>query len=155
MESSPEKINQLGSVLFMQLLGPICQAIPTGNRLIVIPDAMLDYLPFETLVAATKRGAGEVWPVYALEKYSIAYGPSASALLAVGTMNLPESHWDKTCSSLAILYSSNLRSAAATSMPGTLREGPRFDRLATASRRLTIQSEFQLSTTCMRNEDSR
>lgn len=96
LQSSLEKINRQGSVLFTQLLGPIRQAIPAGDTLIVIPDGMLDYLPFETLVAATRRSSGEIWPTYALEEYSVTYGPSASALLAVRTMNSQQTHWDKT-----------------------------------------------------------
>ena len=96
LQSSQQKINRQGSALYAELLGPIRRDIPAGDRLIVVPDGILDYLPFETLVTATKQNAGEIRPTYALETYSITYGPSASALLAVRTMNSHQIHWDKT-----------------------------------------------------------
>jgi CHAT domain-containing protein len=95
--SSLEKIDLQGAALYRTLLAPIRQAIPAGDALIIVPDGLLNYLPFETLVTGSHRDAsGEVWPTYALQKYRFAYAPSASALLAVRTMNSQASHWDKT-----------------------------------------------------------
>lgn len=95
--SSLAKINLQGTVLYRTLLAPIRQAIPAGDTLIIVPDGSLDYLPFETLVERSHRDAsGEMWPTYALQQYRFAYAPSASALLAVRTMNSQASHWDKT-----------------------------------------------------------
>ncbi|HKR28361.1 MAG TPA: CHAT domain-containing protein, partial [Acidobacteriaceae bacterium] len=65
--------------------------------LIIIPDGALDYLPFETLVTGIKRDAsGQSSPQYALERFSISYGPSASALLAVRGESPQRSEWNKS-----------------------------------------------------------
>ena len=96
LHSSLEKINRQGTALYATLLAPVRHAVPSGDKLIIIPDGSLDYLPMETLVAGLKRdAAGEIWPVYALQEYSITYGPSASALLGVRAMNSQRPQWDK------------------------------------------------------------
>lgn len=95
--SSLEKINAAGHALYVALLQPIRNAIPAGDRLIVVPDGALYYLPFETLVTGTRRdGDGQGWPTYVFERFSISYGPSGSALLALRKMNPPESGWSKS-----------------------------------------------------------
>jgi CHAT domain-containing protein len=97
LHSSLENIALHGTALYRTLLGPIRQAIPAGSSLIIIPDGPLNYLPFETLVIGSKRDPeGDVWPIYQLEQNTITYAPSASALLAVRTINSETSRWDKT-----------------------------------------------------------
>ncbi|HKR27484.1 MAG TPA: tetratricopeptide repeat protein, partial [Acidobacteriaceae bacterium] len=79
LQQSQEKIGRAGTALYMALLAPAHDSIPGGSRLIIIPDGALDYLPFETLVTGIKRDAsGQSSPQYALERFSISYGPSAS-----------------------------------------------------------------------------
>ena len=97
MQSSTTRINRLGSDLCSVLLGPIRNALPSSANVIVAPDGMLSYLPFETLVVGTRKDAsGEVRPIYALEKYRITYAPSASALAAVQALNPQRATWERT-----------------------------------------------------------
>jgi CHAT domain-containing protein len=49
-----------------------------AKRLIVIPDGILHYLPFETLRTVSANGAR-----YLIEDYALSYCPSASSLLAL------------------------------------------------------------------------
>lgn len=97
LQQSLEKIGRTGAALYTALLSPIREAIPAGVRLIIIPDGALDYLPFETLIAETKGNAtGQRSQTYALERFSISYGPSSSALLAVRALNAQENEWNKS-----------------------------------------------------------
>jgi len=52
---------------------------PSINRLIIIPDGILYYLPFETLVA--DLGGGAKGSGYLIEFYKISYAPSVSSLV--------------------------------------------------------------------------
>jgi len=49
------------------------------ENLIIIPDGILYYLPFETLIASDPNGKTEIH--YLIEKYQISYSPSSSSLL--------------------------------------------------------------------------
>jgi CHAT domain-containing protein len=55
------------------LIAPIEAALAGKKRLIIVPDGVLAYLPFETLQGATRL----------LERFSISYAPSASTLAAI------------------------------------------------------------------------
>jgi len=95
--SSIAKIDRLGAQLHSSLIRPIRNAISQGSTLIVIPDGVLSYLPFETLVTGTRRSAaGGIEPLYMLEKYRISYAPSAGALAAIRSLNSSGTDWGKT-----------------------------------------------------------
>lgn len=97
VQSSAERIDRLGSALYSTLFAPIRNAVPPGAHVIVVPDGMLGYLPFEALVTGTRRNvSGEVRPVYALERYRITYAPSASALTAIEVLNPSRNDWQKS-----------------------------------------------------------
>lgn len=49
------------------------------QNLIIIPDGILYYLPFETLIDSSQKGTSG--DVYLIEKYRISYSPSASSLM--------------------------------------------------------------------------
>ncbi|OGD10430.1 MAG: hypothetical protein A2Y86_08895, partial [Candidatus Aminicenantes bacterium RBG_13_62_12] len=49
------------------------------RNIVVIPDGILCYLPFESLALNTPSGEG---PIYMVQKYNISYAPSLSALLS-------------------------------------------------------------------------
>ncbi|HKW34185.1 MAG TPA: CHAT domain-containing tetratricopeptide repeat protein [Candidatus Acidoferrum sp.] len=84
LQASLGEIARRGNHLYTFLLQPIERAIPPGSTLLIVPDGNLGYLPFESLVEGSRRTpSGEVQPVYLLDKFAIAYGPSASALAAV------------------------------------------------------------------------
>jgi len=84
LESSLSEIQRRGKHLYGSLFRPVSNAIPPGSTLIIVPDGNLAYLPFESLIAGSRRSpSGEVQPVYMLDKFAMIYGPSASALAAV------------------------------------------------------------------------
>jgi len=54
---------------------------PGASSLIIIPDGVLHYLPFETLRIDHEDG-----PRYLIEDFTVSYGPSASSILALHSM---------------------------------------------------------------------
>lgn len=84
LQSSLSEIQRQGKNLYSALLQPVLNAIPPSSTLLIVPDGNLGYLPFESLVVGNRPApSGEVQPLYLLDKFSIAYAPSASALAAV------------------------------------------------------------------------
>lgn len=65
------KVKVEGETLFSMLLGPLSKQINAFERLIVVPDGLLNYLPFEGLVLNGQ---------YLVETHQISYVPSASML---------------------------------------------------------------------------
>ncbi len=49
------------------------------EKLIIVPDGILYYLPFGTLISSSQRGEKK----YLIEKYNITYAPSSSSLLFI------------------------------------------------------------------------
>jgi CHAT domain-containing protein/Tfp pilus assembly protein PilF len=91
------EIEPAGRKLYRSLLQPVENALVRARSLVIVPDGALDYLPFETLVLPARHGAsGENGPAYLLEKFSIVYGPSASALVVMKGMNSEEGHPPKS-----------------------------------------------------------
>ncbi len=62
---------KLGDELFRLLLGPFSGRLEAGQQLIIVPDGLLSYLPFESLVHDGR---------YLLESHPVNYVPSASVL---------------------------------------------------------------------------
>ena len=54
-------------------MAPLDKALATSRKLILVPDGALAYLPFETLLGESRL----------IERFAIAYAPSASALAAL------------------------------------------------------------------------
>jgi len=65
-----------GKRLFQELIGPVKDKIGSIQRLIVIPDGNLSFLPFEALV----EPGGDDHPQYLIKDFRISYAPSATAL---------------------------------------------------------------------------
>lgn len=66
--------------IYNEIFSPVEAQIPLKiNSLIIIPDGILYYLPFETLI--TKRSEKIATKCYLIEKYKISYAFSASSLL--------------------------------------------------------------------------
>lgn len=78
LKESLGEIRQSGAQLYKLVFAPVEAAVACCQTLIIVPDGALDYLPFEALVT----GSG-----YLAEKYGMVYGPSASALVTVRTLN--------------------------------------------------------------------
>jgi CHAT domain-containing protein/TolA-binding protein len=69
--------------LYAQLVAPLAPWLKPGQRLTIVPDGILHYLPFEALVAG---GAGQ--PRFLVEDFTIGYAPSVTvyaSLMAQGT----------------------------------------------------------------------
>lgn len=74
--------------LYDQIFRPIEQYLKEGNQLIIVPDGILHYLPFEALVTKIekkKQNRNIIFSRYKnahylIEKYAISYAPSASVL---------------------------------------------------------------------------
>lgn len=82
-----------GRQLYRVLLEPFESRLAQYRKLIIVPDNVLAYLPFETLVG-TRGGDGgneSKRDHYLVERFAIAYAPSASALAAVRAVQSPVS----------------------------------------------------------------
>jgi len=71
LERALAKQRELGEQIFRLLLGPLAERLKTGQQLLIMPDGLLYYLPFETLVRDGR---------YLIEDHEISYAPSASVL---------------------------------------------------------------------------
>lgn len=66
----------LGIALFDILLKPANKVLKTKPNLIIIPDGILHYLPFEAMISHLEKNE----PHYLIESKNISYAPSASVL---------------------------------------------------------------------------
>jgi len=71
--SAMARIDAGARKLYQMLIAPVESALDGSKRLVIVPDGMLAYLPFETLL-----GKGRM-----IERFEISYAPSASALAAL------------------------------------------------------------------------
>jgi CHAT domain-containing protein len=71
LERDLAKVRAQGEALFAILLDPVAKQIKPDQRLIVVPDGLLNYLPFEGLIDNEH---------YLVETHEISYIPSASML---------------------------------------------------------------------------
>jgi CHAT domain-containing protein len=78
---SIKKLSVQSQQIYQKLLEPMADQLKGAGKLIIVPDGVLSYLAFETLVADDNRAVGE--PRYLLETFAISYAPSASALFAI------------------------------------------------------------------------
>jgi CHAT domain-containing protein len=80
--SSPANFAGQSHELYKRLINPLADLIDKKN-LLIIPDGILHYLPFESLVTRSVKGTGSVryhkLP-YLIEKHIINYAPSAGYL---------------------------------------------------------------------------
>jgi CHAT domain-containing protein/lipoprotein NlpI len=83
---APAEATAQGRDLFRILLAPFADALAQAQRLLIVPDGVLHYLPLESLVSAVDA-AGR--PRYLLETHDVAYLPSANALGDLGPRSRP------------------------------------------------------------------
>jgi len=72
IDTNLAKLRAQSKALFGSLFGGLSSHIESGDRLIIVPDGLLHYLPFETLVQNNR---------YLIEDHEIGYTPSASVLV--------------------------------------------------------------------------
>jgi CHAT domain-containing protein len=88
VHQSLREIGRLGAKLYHSIFQPIEAATASSRTLIIVSDGVLDYLPFEALVTSSGSPAsGKDRPSYLAERFTIVYGPSASALATIQVMN--------------------------------------------------------------------
>ena len=68
--------------LYSTLVEPALPYVSSNRKLVIVPDGMLYYLPFETLTSKA------VTPRYLIEDFEISYAPSASALASLKPLKL-------------------------------------------------------------------
>jgi CHAT domain-containing protein/tetratricopeptide (TPR) repeat protein len=56
------------------------EAIVPGSRLLIVPDGILHYLPFETLIVSHRRGSATAPSPLLIEEHEVVYLPSATTL---------------------------------------------------------------------------
>jgi len=82
---------ELGKKLYNMLLQPATSLLQGKNKIIVVPDGGLYYLPFEALIIDTDESAddkGKEPPTfqsipYLVKAYTVTYAPSASVLVTL------------------------------------------------------------------------
>lgn len=72
IERDLTKLREQSKALFGMLFSGLSGHIESGDRLIIVPDGLLHYLPFETLVHNDR---------YLIEDHEVGYTPSASVLV--------------------------------------------------------------------------
>lgn len=79
------KLKSKSRALYQKLFQPLEAHLSPTQKLIIVPDGALDYLPFETLAAESKPAPGQKVSsaVFLIERFAISYAPSASALAAL------------------------------------------------------------------------
>jgi CHAT domain-containing protein len=83
VHQSLAEITSIGSKLYKAIFGPLEDDLRFAQTLIIVPDGTLSYLPFEALVTGPSQGR----PVFLAEKFAVVYGPSASALISVQSID--------------------------------------------------------------------
>jgi len=96
LQASLGEVELRGKHLYASLLKPVENAIPPGSTLIIVPDGNLGYLPFESLIVGNRKASSGEVLLYLVDKFAIAYGPSASALAAVREANTGTQEYPKT-----------------------------------------------------------
>jgi CHAT domain-containing protein len=105
VKESLGEIHRWGAQLYKLVFAPVEAAVKCCQRLIIVPDGALDYLPFEAMVT----GSG-----YLAEKHAVVYGPSASALVTVRALNRKVVEPPK----MLVAFADPVTSSAARGAPG-------------------------------------
>ncbi len=75
-----------GSILYEELIKPAESFLSKKSKLIIIPDGVLNYLPFEVLLTENKKTTADIsysdLP-FLVKKYPVSYGQSASVLKTI------------------------------------------------------------------------
>jgi CHAT domain-containing protein len=71
---------KVSNELFDKILKPVLEGVETSKRLIIMPDGMLNILPFEVLVTGAGCGNDKKSNCFLGDQYNISYYPSAAIL---------------------------------------------------------------------------
>lgn len=93
MNSDKEFITSAGYSLYLKLLKPVEPYLTGKSKLVIIPDGILNYLPYEVLLTENK-GVGKNTPFsdlpFLIKKYPVSYVQSASVLKSLISGNAGE-----------------------------------------------------------------
>jgi CHAT domain-containing protein len=92
-QSSSEFFTQAGNILYNELIKPAEPFLLKKSKLLIVPDGVLNYLPFEVLLTENKKlntvtSYSDI--PYLIKKYPISYAQSASVLKTLLVQNLKE-----------------------------------------------------------------
>lgn len=81
-EDNKQFLLQSGSYLYDNLVKPAETYFPKKSQLIILPDGILNYLPFEVLITSLKGDPGNSYSSlpYLIKQYPISYGQSSSVM---------------------------------------------------------------------------
>jgi CHAT domain-containing protein len=116
MKESLGEVRRSGALLYKLVFAPVEAAVACCQKLIVVPDGALDYVPFDALVTGSS---------YLAEKHAVVYGPSASALVTVRVLNRQVGEPSKMLLAFADPVTSSATRGTQTTRPRTTFErGP-------------------------------
>jgi CHAT domain-containing protein/Tfp pilus assembly protein PilF len=83
--------------LYQELVQPVEAWIEGKRELIIVPDGILYYLPFELLLTSAEGMGGDPRRLpYLVRKYAVRYVPSASVWVGLGRPEAERREWEKT-----------------------------------------------------------
>jgi CHAT domain-containing protein len=91
-QSISEFFTQAGISLFNELIKPAEPFLSKKSKVVIIPDGVLNYLPFEVLLTENKKLNAETLYTdipFLVKKYPISYGQSASVLKTLISQKVP------------------------------------------------------------------
>ncbi|HBB94025.1 MAG TPA: hypothetical protein DC054_01425 [Blastocatellia bacterium] len=80
VKTSIASTDLLGSQLYETLFAPLESQLKGAHSVVIVPDGVLFYLPFESLRRAAVASKKEADAPYLIERFAISYAPSATAL---------------------------------------------------------------------------
>jgi CHAT domain-containing protein len=83
VNQSLARLDLEGRQLYNAIFKPLETELASSRKLIIVPDGTLAYLPFEALPVASEGGRMTAAARYLLERFSVSYAPSATALAAI------------------------------------------------------------------------
>jgi len=121
--TNPSKKNQFrlaAERIYRELIYPFKEDLTSVEHLIIVPDGILNYLPFETLIEHRQdKGAHSG---FLIENYRISYAPSCSSLSYLIGRPLEKKRSKKLLAFGSPVYSSESKRRNGTSVEEALRE---------------------------------
>lgn len=82
--------SDIAAELFRAILWPVFEGVESSRRLIIVPDGILNVIPFEALVTEMAGGnKGPKTPCFLFDRFNISYYPS-TAVLTINRQTVPK-----------------------------------------------------------------
>jgi len=79
---------EVAAELFRAIFFPLIEEVESSRRLIIVPDGILNVVPFEALIIGPKGDKGLKTPLFLQDKFHISYYPSAT-ILTINRQTVP------------------------------------------------------------------